>query len=351
MGFFNSISSRDKVEFAKNLAIMTKSGLTINEALGTLADQAKSKTFKNIIERLQKDVESGTSLSDSFSKEKDTFGAVFISLIKVGERSGTLSESLVFLSDWLERDSDLRQEIKSATLYPKIVFGATLAMGGGLTVYILPKLVPLFSQLRVDLPITTKLLLKFSVFMQQYWYIVLLLLVGLYFGLSFIQKFKSIRRAFDTFYIRAPVIHGLVIDYQLALVAQLFFTLLKSGIPIRESIEITSEAVTNLNYQEALEKIKNRVVSGVKLSIAMADYPRLFPKNMISIIAVGEKSGTIDISLEYLAEYYVKEVKVKTKKLPTVLEPVLLLFIAVVVGFIALSIIMPIYSLTSGVTT
>ena len=350
MIFFNKISSQEKVDFAKNLAIMLKSGIAINEALASLADQTKSKAFSKVIYKVKREVEMGTSLSKSFAKEEKVFGRVFISMLKAGEASGTLEENLSFLANWLERDHDLRQEIETAMLYPKFVLTATFVLGGGLSVYILPKLVPLFNQLRVELPLPTRMLLAFSLFIEKFWFLVLVGIIGIIVGFVLLNKIKSVKRVFHLFYIRMPFISGLMVDYQLALISQLFLTLFKSGMAISEVLGITSEAATNIRYQESIEKMKNRIGRGTTFSQAMQDYPKLYPKNMINIVATGEKSGTLDNSFAYLSEFYSKEVKNKTRKLPTIIEPVLLVFIAIMVGFVALSIIMPIYELTRGLS-
>lgn len=350
MFIFNRISSQEKVDFSKNLAVMLKSGIAINEALASLADQTKSKTFSKVIYRVKSEVEMGTSLSEAFGKEQKVFGRVFISLLKTGEASGTLEENLSFLADWIERNHDLRQEIKAATLYPKFVLSATFLLGGGLAVYILPKLVPLFEQLRVELPLATRMLLAFSLFVEKFWFLVLLGIIGFIIGFSLLNRIKSVKRFFHLLYIKMPFVGDLMVAYQLALISQLFSTLFKSGLSINESLGITSEAATNIHYQESIEKIKNRVGKGITLSQTMQDYPKLYPKNMVNIVATGEKSGTLDSSFAYLSEFYSKEVQNKTKKLPTMIEPALLVFIALMVGFVALSIIMPIYELTRGLS-
>lgn len=349
MFIFNRISSQEKVDFAKNLAVMLKSGITINEALASLAEQTKSKAFSRIIYRVKSKIETGTSLSEAFTKEEKIFGRVFISLLKAGEASGTLEKNLSFLADWLERNHDLEQEIKAATLYPKFVFSATLVLGGGLSVYILPKLVPLFDQLRVDLPLATRILLALSLFLERFWLLVLFAIIGVIVAFVLLNRIKAVKRFFHLLYIRMPFIGGLMIDYQLALVSQLFSTLFRSGLSISESLNITSEAATNIRYQESIEEMKIRVGRGITLSQAMGNCPRLYPKNVVNIVATGEKSGTLDNSFVYLSEFYAKEVRNKTKKLPTIIEPALLVFIALMVGFVALSIIMPIYELTRGI--
>ena len=165
-----------------------------------------------------------------------------------------------------------------------------------------------------------------------------------------LNKIRSVKRFLHEVYLRLPLVGNLISAYQLALVMRLFETLLKSGVPLREAIVIVSQAMTNVNYEESLLAINERVKGGTPLSEAMKDYPSLYPKSVISIIATGEKSGSIDTSLQYLADYYIQSVQLKTKQLPTILEPMLLIFIGIVVGFVALSIIMPIYQLTSSLS-
>ncbi|OHA59544.1 MAG: hypothetical protein A2589_01630 [Candidatus Vogelbacteria bacterium RIFOXYD1_FULL_46_19] len=349
MNIFNYIKTGEKVEFANSLAVMLKSGMAVNEALFTLSEQTSSRAFKRVIVGIAEKIQAGTSLSKAFEAEREVFGGVFISMIKVAESSGTLDESLAYLAEWLERDHTLKQEIKAATFYPRFVFGATILMGAGLSLYILPKLIPLFSQLRVELPLATRLLLGFTHFIQNYWYLAILGLIGFYIAFKMLNKLRLVRKILHTGYIKVPIVGSLIATYQLALVTRLFETLLKSGLSLRETIEVTSGAVTNVNYEDSLLVVGSRVVGGTPLSVALADWPKLYPKNLVSIIATGEKSGTIDESLGYLADHYIKIVQSKTKQLPTILEPALLIFIGVAVGFVALAIIMPIYDLTSGV--
>lgn len=345
---FNTITSQEKVDFAKNLAVMLKSGIPINEALESLVNQTRSKAFRSIIARIKKEVETGTSLSEAFGKDQSVFGNVFISLLKAGEASGTLDENLAFLADWLERNNDLRKEISAAMLYPKIVLTATLFLAGGLAVFILPRLVPLFESLKVELSLVTRILMAVAVFVQKYWMVVLIVAIFAVIAVTLLNRIRGVRKMSHWFFIRAPFFGGLTVDYQLALVAQLFSTLFRSGLSLYESLAISSEAATNIHYQDSILRMKDRIAKGTTLSDAMRQYPAMYPSNFVSIVAIGEKSGTLDNSFSYIAEFYSKEVSNKTKKLPTVVEPLLLIFIGIIVGFVAISIILPIYQLTRG---
>ncbi len=350
MYFFSRISIQDRVDFAKNLSIMLRSGIPINEALTSLADQSESIHFKKIVYQVRTDIENGTPLSVAFEREVQIFGKIFVSLIKAGEQSGTLQGNLQFLADWLSRSADLKREVNAAMLYPKMVFGAAALLGGGLAVFILPLLVPLFTGLHVELPLITRILLAISLYIKQYWLLTVLATIFFSVCLVYSNRIPRVRRAFHIFYIHMPFLGSLLRNYQLALITQLFGTLLKSGLTLNESVDIASQAATNIPYQDALLKVKQGTEKGITLSQSMNAFPKLFPKIAISIITVGEKSGSLVNSFEYLSEFYTKEVNVQTKKLPTIIEPLLLVFIAIMVGFIALAIIMPIYELTGSIT-
>jgi type II secretory pathway component PulF len=347
---FASIKSQEKIDFAKSLSVMLKSGISLNEALHSLVEETQSKSFKKLLMGLEKDVLAGNPLSVGLLREKKHFGAVSISLIKAGEQSGTLEEDLEFLSAWLERNEDLRQEIKAATLYPKFVVAATAGLGGALAIYILPKLIPLFNSLHVKLPLATKMLLAFSLFIQNQWAWIIVGAASVVALFIFLNSLKPFRRAIDGISLRLPFIGTLFVDYELALISELLATLFRSGLLMNESLSIVSDASTNLVYKDSLEKIRQRVDAGSTLADSMRVYPKLYPPNLINIVATGERSGTLDSSFRYMAEYYSKEVSHKTKKLPTIIEPALLIFIALLVGFVAISIIMPIYELTRGIS-
>lgn len=349
MNIFHRVSSQEKVDFTKSLAIMLKSGITINSALGELSEQSSSVHFAKVIDRIRIDIENGTPLSDAFKKEESIFGGIFVSLIKAGEESGTLQGNLQFLADWITRSNDLRREVSAATLYPKLVFSAAILLGGGLAIFILPKLVPLFTSLDVELPIITKMLLALSLWVQEYWLYGLLGIGAVFSFTIYINRFYFVRKLFHSFYIKIPFIGKILKDYQKALITQLFATLLKSGLSLNESVGIVVRATTNIRYQESLEIIHKNIIKGTTLSESMKSYDTLFPNMMVSIVLVGEGSGTLVKSFEYLSEFYEKEVTVQTKILPTIIEPILLVFIAVVVGFVALAIVMPIYELTGSI--
>ncbi len=346
---FKRISQDEQIGFAKNLAVLLKGGVTINEAIDSLAIQAKKgTTIRDVLFRFKTRLEKGNSLASSIAEEGDLFNKVFISLVKAGELSGALADNLEFLSVWLERDSHLRREIKGVMLYPKIVLSAVVVLGGLLTVIVLPKLVPMFTSLHVQLPLVTRLLLDLSLFSEKYWPIILVVLALIWLIVWLLFKIEKVKFWYHRVLVSSPYIKDFVIGYQLALFSQLMGTLLRSGISIDEALYISYLGTSNLYFKKALSAIIDRVNKGVSLVSAMKEYPELYPSNSISVLSVGENSGTLEESFFKVGEFWTTEIVERTKVLPTIIEPVLLVMIALAVAFIALSIILPIYKLTGN---
>lgn len=346
---FFSIKSQELVDFTKSLSVMLKSGITIDEALLELEEQGYGRYFSKIIKAIRVEIERGISLSDAFSKYQRAFGGVFIAVIRAGEASGTLEENLNFLAMWLEHNNDIRREVHGAMIYPAIVFIATISLSAGLSLLVLPRLLPVFAQMAVELPLPTRILLAITHFLESYWALAFILLAAIVVGFIFLMRVTPFRRVMDYIFLHIPFIGKLLIQYQLTLISQLFTTLFRSGLSIHEIIDITTVGVTNLIYRDALLAIGKGVYKGNTLTSGLRLYPKCFPRNMVSIIAVGEKSGTLEDSFEYLTEYYRKEVYSATKRLPTVIEPLLLLVMGVMVAFVAISIILPIYQFTAQI--
>lgn len=354
--FFNSffeshfISEQEKVRFIKNFATMLHGGIAVNEALHVLAESTETRMFGVVLARMAKKVEQGSSLASVFEHEENIFGPTCVSLLKVGEASGTLDESLVYLSEYLERSYDLDQEIRSAMIYPKFIFIVTIAIAVFLVMFILPKLVPVFAQLHITLPVTTRILLAFMEFLQMYWMYLsagILLLATLY--LLFRTR-PAVRSVIDRIWLSMPLFGGLTKEYQLALFCHLFMTLYKTGSPMNDALAVAADAATNVHYRNAFHEARLLVEGGTPFSNALKRQPKLFPANMVVMIATGEQSGALEKVFSALAESYTKEVNLKTKRLPSLIEPALLILIAFVVGFVALSIVMPIYEVTRGLS-
>jgi type IV pilus assembly protein PilC len=260
----------------------------------------------------------------------------------------SLSENLEFLSVWLERDNNLRKQINGVLLYPKLVLSAVVLLGGGLAIFILPQLVPMFTSLHVELPLVTVIVLNISMFLQQYWVWVILGTFFAWLGIFLLFKIPRMRYFYHKTLVFFPYVKEFIIGYNLALFSQLMGTLLKSGISIDEALQVAHTGTTNLYYRKVLEEIIDRINKGISLVGTMNEYPRLYPANSMSILSVGENSGTLEESFFKISDFWTKEILERTKMLPTIIEPLLLVVIASAVGLIAMSIIMPIYKLTGN---
>ena len=348
MILFERVTIQEKVDLVRNLSLLVKSGLPINESFSLLAEQSSSPTLSKILHDARERMEQGTPIYRVFEKNKN-FDNIFVSFIRAGEESGTLAENLNFLGDWLENESILRKEIKSATLYPKIVISVAVLLSGGLAVYVLPQLVTVFDTLDVELPWLTQALLWVSRVAQSHGALIFLGIFLLFLLIFLVSKIPLVKRVFDTIIIKIPFFGELAKEYQLAIIAQLTYTLFKSGLTIGQALEITKGSVTNTKYRNSIYKIKERVEKGTNLSSAMGEYPKLYPGVFISVVATGERTGSFSESFAYLGKFFSGRVLEKTKKLPTVLEPILLVLLGIFVALIAAAIIMPIYEVTKGI--
>ena len=347
MALFEQISTQDKVDMIKNLSLLVQSGKPINESFKLLADQARSPALKKTLDQAKDKIEKGTSLYQVFD-ESPYFGKVFVSFIRAGEESGTLQQNLEYLADWLERNHRLEKEIGSATLYPKIIVTFAVLLGGVLSIVVLPQLVDIFGTLDVELPITTRFLLWFSEAMQEDGLFVMGGLISFIIFVWLFLKLKPVKKVWHKVLLKIPVVGTISKEYQLTIIAQLITTLFQSGLTINDSLDIIADSVTNLKFKEALEVIRKRVAKGVGFAETMKEFPELFPSVFISVVSTGEQTGSYSDSFQYLADFFAERVTDRTQKLPTVLEPVLLIAIGIFVAFIASAIIMPIYEVTQG---
>jgi type IV pilus assembly protein PilC len=347
MFFLKKISTQEKKDFVKTLALLIKSGSPINESFKILADQARSPILKKTLRKAQERTERGTPIYQVF-EEDPNFEQAFAGFIKAGEESGTLDKNLKYLAGWLDGKQSLEREMSSATLYPKIILVFSVFLGGGLTFFVLPQLIPIFTALEVDLPLPSRMLLAMSNFIQHRGLDLALGIVAFSLIAYLLSRFERVREIFDDLIIKVPIVGSFIRDYQLTIISQLISTLFGSGLMVTKILDITSGSVSNRTYRKSLEHIKKRVIKGDSFSMALNDFPNLYPSIYVSIITTGEETGSFVDSFTYLADYFLSSITDKTKKLPVVLEPVILILIGCFVAFIASAIILPIYQVTGG---
>ena len=342
-------SKVELVVFAKHLSLMLRSGLAITEALKILYQASRGK-FQEMIGDIYKSVKSGKSLAEALRHHPKAFGSFFTGAVLAGESSGTLDKSLENIASQLKKEKELSDKIKGALMYPVIILVAGFGMSLFLAFYILPKIIPLFTGMKMKLPWTTKLLIAFSGMVEQYGVILLsaiLLVVGLIVWLSR-QKFTQ--PFFHKLLLKFPIAKDISRNANLASFSRTLATLLASGLNIIDALNICANTTSNYYYRQALLAVNKTTNKGNRLSVGLAKYREYFPDMAIRMIAVGEESGKLEETLFYLADFYETEVDNAAKNLSTLIEPILLIVIGLGVGFLALSIITPIYSITGNVT-
>jgi type IV pilus assembly protein PilC len=345
---FGKVSLVQKAIFAKNLALMLKSGLDIIEALEIVRGQATGK-FKTVITDIANTIESGNSLSSSLKRHPKVFSELFINTTLAGETAGTLAENLENVADHLTKSNELYTKIKGALVYPIIVIFGAILLGLVLSFAVLPKIIPLFESMKIDLPFTTKLLIYFTHFIQNYRLPLLLAISFGSAGLYWLATREFSRPVTHYLLLKIPIIKNLVINSNLTNFCSTLGTMLKSGLIIDEALAISKDVVSNYYFKQSLDDVHKKILMGVRLSESLEKHSKQFPKMVISMIKVGERSGNLEASLFHLANFYENEVDMTTKTLSTAIEPILLMGIGVVVGVLAISIITPIYKLTGNV--
>ncbi len=348
---FFRLSTKDKTFFIKRLSFLIKAGIPVLESLHMIREQTRTKSHVKMLDIIIKDVSNGQALSTGLSKFKNAFGDFAINIVSFGETSGILSENLEYLADELKKRHALRKKIVSAFIYPAIVTVATLGITGFLMIYLFPKIIPVFTSIHMELPLSTKIVMALSNFVVHYG----LLSIGLLFVLLVattvtIKKSPLIHFYFDKYLLKTPVVGKMMQDYNLANSTRTLGLLLKSGITLSEALPIANKTTQNLVYKKEFKNLSTMVSRGEKISNYMKKHRNLFPDILSQVISVGERSGNLSDSLVYLSEMYEAEVDDFTKNISGLIEPVLMIFMGIMVGFIAISIITPIYSITQNLS-
>ena len=345
---FQSVPLQERINFARHLSITIKSGLPILEALRLIKTQASSKMLGKIIESIIKDIENGQFLAQALQKYNHIFGDLFINLVKVGETSGNLSETLLHLSAELKKQRAVNQRIHGALIYPAVILVVTVAITLFLTLFIFPKILPIFLGLGIQLPFTTRLVIQFLTFLSRYGLVGFGGVIVFVVAVRLVLSVEKIHFVFDRALLSVPFISKILTNLTMTSFTRSLSVLLKSGMDIVEALKVAKGTFHNKYYRGEVEKIVNSVKKGESIARYLATRPCLFPPMLTGMIQVGESTGNLEQNLLYLSEYYESEVDEIVKNLTSILEPVLLLFMGLVVGFIALSIITPIYKITQG---
>jgi len=348
--FFFRISLQEQMLFVKRLAIMIKAGVPILGALQMIKKQTSSKASMHVLDHLARGVENGQSLHSRLDRYRKSFGDFAINIIQVGEVSGTLYENLGYLADEIKKKRELRRKVVSALVYPIFIAIATLGIVVLLMVYVFPKILPILSSFRGQLPLTTRILIYVSNLIASWGWLIGLILIALI-GLFILAMRKPAFGLFiDKILLKIPIVGLMLQSYSMANFCRTLGVLLQSDVRVVEAVSITASTSTNLVYRKSLLKMVAVITKGGKISAYLEAEGKIYPPMVAQMINVGETTGKLTDSLMYLAEIYENEVDELTKNLSTSIEPLLMIFMGLLVGFVAISIITPIYSFTQNIS-
>ncbi|MFZ2192753.1 MAG: type II secretion system F family protein [Candidatus Moraniibacteriota bacterium] len=349
MDRFSSISLKDKLMFTRNLSVMISSGLPISRAVKNISTQTKNKKFQKILNNIFEDIQAGVTFADGLARYPSIFGDLFVNMIRVGETSGNLEEILGILAIQLEKEHELNSKIKGALIYPAVIIVVMIAIGVLMLTYILPKMMGVFKDMNVDLPASTKFLILLSDTIRNHYIILLIIFV---FGGIFLKFFLTTKMGKKTLaftLINIPLVSNLVIKNNCARFARIYSSLLRSGVPVVASLKIVADTLTNYYYKDALNESAEEVQKGVALSNIIEKKAKIFPVLMVQMIQVGEETGKTESVLLKLAEFYEDEISQISKNMSSIIEPVLMVFIGGAVGFFAVSMLQPMYSIMDNI--
>ena len=348
--FIGKVKTADLSLFSKKISTMIRAGLPILDSFKMVEEQTENKRLKLIIHQISKDLEAGTSLSKCFAKNPAVFDKIYVNMIKAGEASGKLDIFLTKLTEILERREDIRRKIKSASFYPKILF----FVAGGITVFMLLKVVPIFEEMYggmgVPLPGLTKMIISASNFVQSKAGVMSFVILGLaYYLFGFANKrFPKFKRRIDKLSFKLPIFGNLIAQSIYARIALIMSNLVAAGVSVIETLEIVKETNDNLIVSDAIENVKRGVFSGIDLSKLFLKEP-VFPPQFGQLIAVGEKTGNLEEMFTSIANYYQEEFDNAVETLSTAIEPIMIVLIGTLIGFLLLAMYMPIFNAGSVV--
>ena len=343
----NKIDFNDIVDFTRQVALMLNAGLTLIDSLEILKKQTNKIILKKMIEEISIKIKGGSSFSVALLDYKNLFSKLYISLVKSGEASGKLGEILLRLADNLEKEREFKSKLKGALVYPAIVIIGMFVVMFIMVTFVLPKLLGLYKDFNVELPLSTKILIAVSNFSTQFWPLVLVLIFT---ASYFIKKYlatKIGKNNFDQFTLKLPVFGKIIAVSALVESTRTLAILIASGISILDTLSIVVDATENAVYQQAFLTVSHKVEKGLSMGTAF-EQEEIFPPILVQMTQVGEQTGKLDDTLFRLSKYFEMQSEMATKTMTTLIEPAILVVLGVGVGFLVMSVITPIYNLTNS---
>ncbi len=344
LSIIDRIKQKDIVIFSRQFSVMISADVAVVQSLKILIEQTANLKFKIIVSEIADEVDGGSKLSDALAKRSKVFSNFYVSVIRSGETSGKLDEALNYLADEMEKDYDMMSKIKGAMIYPIFVSGGLLVVGTVMMVYVVPKLTDILTETGTELPLTTKILIGTSGFMSESWWIILIFLVIFFTAFRlYISKPKG-RKQFDYLKLKLPIFGRLLQLIYLVRFTRSMQTLIIGGVTISKSLEVTSDVVGNEIYKQLINSTIKEVEEGNSISNVFLSSKEI-PKMVSQMLAVGEKTGKIDVILERITDFYSREINNIVANLMTLMEPIIMVVMGVAVGIMVAAIILPMYNM------
>ena len=347
--FFNRVKIKDLVFFFRELAVMIESDLPIVTILRILVKQTNNKYFKTVIADVADEIEGGAKLSEAMKNFPNVFGNFYINMVASGETSGRLSEVVNYLADQQEKDYDLRSRVKGAMYYPAFIIAALFAVGTMMMIFVIPQLTGVLHESGVELPLTTKLLIGVSGFLVAWWWLVLGLIIIFILAINVLIKTDQGEYWLDWSKLKVPIFGGIYREIIMVRITRSLNTLMAGGVPITEALQIIRELVDNRVYEKILDKSISDVEEGSTLSDSLMTDVNYIPLSVSQMISVGEETGKLEKVSTKLADFYQREVEASIRNLAVLIEPIIMIILAVAVAIFVLAVITPMWQLSSSI--
>src|SRR3989344_5463564 len=341
---WEGVSQKELMVFFQQLATLIEARVPIVSSLATIGEQSNNRNLRSIIKEMADDIEDGMPFSEAMEKHPDIFSPLTVNMIKAGEVSGSLQKSVVFVAENIEKNYQLTSKIKGALYFPVFVLVVAFIIGFLVVTFILPKITVLIKDLNVPVPWYTNALIWLGDFMNQYWWVVLMVIIAGIGGLYYYVRTPAGRREWEQIILKIPVIGTLAQNIYITRFAENLSALLNSGIPVVRALIIVSEVVGNQVFERIMIKAVEEVKSGGNMSTVFIRTPEM-PPIVSQMMRIGEETGTLANVLESVSKFYSQEVDNMTRSLTTLIEPVLILFLGIAVGILVVGVLMPIYNL------
>ena len=341
------VKPRDLSVFCRQFVSITQAGVPMKEALQMLSEQTENKWLKRAISEVLLNVEKGNTLADSMRSQPDIFPPMLVNMVEAGEQSGSLEMAFSRMAVHFEKEAKLKATIKKATIYPIILVIAAIGVIAVMLLFVIPIFIDMFADLDIEMPAITMFVMNSSKWMTSHWYVVLAIIVGVVVAYKLIYKTTQGRLTIDRIKMKMPLFGKLTVKTACSQFARTMSTLLMSGISTIDALETTSKIVNNIHYTNAMLKAREEVMKGIPLSEPL-EASGIFPPMVYHMTGIGEETGNVEEMLEKMADYYDEEVEMTTQSVLAAMEPIIILFMALIIGTLVIAVISPIASMYNG---